>query len=75
MEAKLSGWRRNSLIGQAGAPLSSHLHKTHLLSSMLFFNIPNQVCSKLDSLVGRFCSNTRQFVALKAWDKICQPKC
>jgi len=42
MEAKLSGWTRNSLIGQAGAPLSSHLHKTHLLSSMLFFNIPNQ---------------------------------
>lgn len=66
--------RETVFIGQAGAPLSSHLHKTHLLSSMSFFNIPIQVCSKLDSLVGRFWSNTRQF-ALKAWDKICQPKC
>ena len=49
---------------------------TYAMSS---FNIPTKICDKLDALARRFWWKPKaldgKFVAWKAWDKLCQPKC
>ena len=62
-------------LGQARAPLSSKLLKTHLLmvSWYVIFPRSNQVCSK-HYIMWIQVEYKASFVALKAWDKICPPK-
>ena len=47
--------------------------------SMSTFNIPNKICDKLDATAKRFWWRPKKsegrFVAWRAWDKLCQPKC
>lgn len=45
---------------------------------MSTFNIPNKVCDNLDSITKRFWWNPKSqngnFLALRAWDKLCHPR-
>ena len=47
--------------------------------SMSTFYIPDKICDKLDAATKRFWWRPKKsegrFVAWRAWDKLCQPKC
>ena len=79
VESKLVGWRSKSLSWVGRSTLINSVVQTIPNYAMSAFNIPINVCNKLDSLSRRFWwrpkNSEGQFLALTAWDNLCKPKC
>lgn len=64
------GWEGNTPRFSSSSPAKLH---------MCTFNIPSEICEKLDSTSIRFWwkpkASKGRFIAWKAWDKLCLHKC
>ncbi|KAK9989403.1 hypothetical protein SO802_029642 [Lithocarpus litseifolius] len=79
LEARLMGWRSKCLSWAGRSTLIKFVARAIPTYSMSTFNIPNKICDKLDAATRRFRWRPKKsegrFVAWRAWDKLCQPKC
>ena len=79
VESKLEGWRSKSLSWASRSTLINSIVQAIPNYAMSTFNVPNNVCNKLDSLSRRFWWKPKKsegkFLALTAWDNLCKPKC
>ena len=73
------GWRSRSLSWVGRCTLINSVVQTISNYTMSSFKILAKNCDKLDSLTRRFWwkpkENEGGFIAWKAWEKLCRPKC
>ena len=79
LEARLMGWHSKCLSWVGRSTLIKSVAQAIPTYSMSTFNIPDKICDKLDAATKRFWwrpkKSERRFIAWRAWDKLCQPKC
>ena len=79
LEVKLSGWRSCCLSWVGRCTLINSVAQALPNYTLSSFNIPKKICDKLDSLTRRFRLKPKEkegrFLAWKAWDVLCRPKC
>ncbi|KAL0402409.1 UNVERIFIED_CONTAM: putative ribonuclease H protein [Sesamum latifolium] len=80
LSKKLSLWKTKNLSRAGKMVLIKNVAQAIPVYQMSTFLLPKRICHKLDSTVRRFWWKTtaseenNQFLALKSWNSICQPK-
>ncbi|KAL0402832.1 UNVERIFIED_CONTAM: LINE-1 retrotransposable element O protein [Sesamum radiatum] len=80
MSNKLSLWKSKNLSRAGKMVLIKNVAQSIPVYHMSTFLLPKSICNKMDSIVRRFWWQTKKmepgknFLALKSWNSICQPK-
>lgn len=75
---RLNEWSRNLLSKAGKVTMIKLVLQATSVYTMSTFRVPSGICKEMDGIVRRFrwetSPNKGNFLALKAWDKICKPK-